>query len=206
MIKKNWDMYEKYDALILDMDGTLIDSGKLHEQAWIAALNEYGIPIDRPLMRSLAGVPTKETVERLLTHFNIDINASACAVQALKERQVEEKLFEFIKPTALAGLVKYYHGKKPMAVGTGADSESAERLLEACGLTNFIDCVVGADQVAAHKPAPDTFLKCATQLRVEPARCVVFEDSPLGIEAALSAGMSPVNVEEDLGIINDYFL
>jgi beta-phosphoglucomutase-like phosphatase (HAD superfamily) len=52
-------MYDDYAALIFDMDGTLVDSGQLHEFSWRATLHKYGIPIDGPLMRSLAGVPTQ---------------------------------------------------------------------------------------------------------------------------------------------------
>jgi HAD superfamily hydrolase (TIGR01509 family) len=66
--------------------------------------------------------------------------------------------------------------------------------------------VVGADQVANPKPAPDTFLRCAELLGVEPARCVVFEDARLGMEAATRAGMAVVDVQTDLKILNDYFL
>ena len=69
-------MYDQYAALIFDMDGTLVDSGQLHEYAWTATLNKYGIPIDRPLMRSLAGVPTKGTIEILLEKFGITASAS----------------------------------------------------------------------------------------------------------------------------------
>ena len=52
-------MYEHYAALIFDMDGTLVDSGQLHEFSWTATLAKYNIPIDGPLMRTLAGVPTR---------------------------------------------------------------------------------------------------------------------------------------------------
>ncbi|RYG14024.1 MAG: hypothetical protein EOO07_17150, partial [Chitinophagaceae bacterium] len=52
-------MYDQYDALIFDMDGTLVDSGQLHQQAWQAMFDKYGFPLDRPYMRSLAGVPTR---------------------------------------------------------------------------------------------------------------------------------------------------
>lgn len=66
--------------------------------------------------------------------------------------------------------------------------------------------VVGADQVAAPKPAPDTFLHCAELMQVAPERCVVFEDSVLGLEAAERAGMIGIDVLQAYGIQNDYFL
>lgn len=202
----NFDDFERYDALILDMDGTLIDSGKLHEKAWINALSKYSIPVDRPLMRSLAGVPTHETVEHLQQHFQAALDVDPREVHRLKEEQVHTHLLDYVKPTALEKLVKYFYGKKPMAVGTGATTQSANSLLEACDLGTYIDVVVGADQVDAHKPEPDTFLLCAEKLGVEAKNCVVFEDSPLGLKAAQNAGMAKVDVAKELNITNDYFL
>ena len=197
--------YSNYDALILDMDGTLIDSGQLHEKAWISALEHFSIPVDRALMRSLAGVPTEETVARLLLHFKINISATPKDVREYKETKVNQHVFDYIKPTALAQLVEQSYGRQAMAVGTGALTSSAIALLEACDLKKYIDYIVGADQVDAHKPEPDTFLRCAQLLNVKPENCVVFEYSPLGLEAAKRAGMNFVEVEKDLGIVNNYF-
>ena len=202
----NFEPYEQYDALILDMDGTLVDSGQLNEQAWITALKRYDIPVDRKLMRSLAGVPTQKTIIKLIEHFELKIDATPAEINQFKDQQVEEHIFDYIKPTALEQLVKHFHGKKPMAVGTGALTSSANAALKACKLDELIDFVVGADQVEAHKPAPDTFLLCAKLMNVAPARCVVFEDAALGLEAADRAGMAKVDVEAELGITNDYFL
>src|SRR5690606_22460230 len=113
-------MYDHYDALIFDMDGTLVDSGQLHEFAWTETLNRYGIPIDRSLMRSLAGVPTKGTIEILLQKFNIKVNVSLDEMNDFKERVVHDNMQQYVKPTALLDVAQRYHGIKPMAVGTGA--------------------------------------------------------------------------------------
>ena len=199
-------MYEQYDAIIFDMDGTLVDSGRLHEVAWTESLNHFGIPVNRPLMRSLAGVPSKETVEILLEKFNCRIDAAPADVNAYKESVVRRKLHEYVKPTALIGIVEKYYGSKPMAVGTGAYSDEAVSILKACGILNYFDAVVGADKVGNPKPAPDTFLKCAELLNVPASKCVVFEDSPLGLEAARNAGMVGVDVLKEFNIVNDYYL
>lgn len=199
-------MYDGFAALILDMDGTLVDSGQLHEMAWIETLNHYSIPIDRALMRSLAGVPTLGTVELLLERFNIRTTTPAAEIHHFKERFVRENLDAQVKPTALIEIVKRYHGIKPMAVGTGAQTAEALHILEICGLDKYLNTVVGADQVTNPKPAPDTFLLCAELLGVPPEHCVVFEDAKLGMEAATRAGMTVVDVQAELQIHNDYFL
>lgn len=199
-------MLDQYQAIIFDMDGTLVDSGKVHEIAWTETLNKYGIPVDRPLMRSLAGVPTKGTLEHLIAHFNCQVSASLEAMNAFKEEVVKQHLHEYVKPTSLIDIALKYHGLKPMSVGTGAYTDEAEMILELCGLKHMVSPIVGADLVAKPKPAPDTFLLCAEGMGVAPEHCVVLEDSKLGLEAARTAGMAAIDVLEVFGVANDYFL
>lgn len=199
-------MYAHYSALIFDMDGTLVDSGQLHELAWRATLDKYRIPLDPILMRSLAGVPTIGTLEAVTRHFGCAVDESFEAMNEFKEAFVRSHMHLHVKPTVLAGVVRQYHGKRPMAVGTGAYTEEARQILALCGLDQYFKHVVGADQVSRPKPAPDTFLRCAELLDVAPSRCVVFEDSALGLQAAASAGMAGVDVLAAHGIQNDYFL
>ncbi|WP_049721030.1 HAD-IA family hydrolase [Gilvimarinus polysaccharolyticus] len=199
-------MYDQYQAIIFDMDGTLIDSGQLHEVAWIETLNKFSIPIDRPFMRSLAGVPTKGTVEILLKQFDCLTMASVDAISDFKEVIVRDKVNQYVKPTALVQLAEHYYGKKPMCIGTGSGTDEAKSIIEQCQISYLIDHVVGADLVSAPKPAPDTFLLCAELMDVAPEHCVVFEDAKLGFEAARHAGMAVVDVLDVFGIENDYFL
>lgn len=188
------------------MDGTLVDSGQLHEIAWVETLNRFAIPIDRPLMRSLAGVPTKDTLALLVEKFDCRPDASLASMNDFKEQVVRERAGEFVRPTTLVKLARQYQGNRPMSVGTGASTEEAKRILAHCELLAYIDYVVGADLVTNPKPAPDTFLRCAELMGVAPEHCVVFEDSKLGLEAADRAGMKGVDVLEAFAIGNDYFL
>ncbi|MBK9441233.1 MAG: beta-phosphoglucomutase family hydrolase [Comamonadaceae bacterium] len=198
-------MYDDYLALIFDMDGTLVDSGQLHEFSWTATLNKFGIPIDGPLMRTLAGVPTRDTLEILIKKFDCQVTASIDEMNEFKQLCVRDNLHRFVQPTALIDVVKKYHGKKLMAIGTGANTPEALLVLKQCGLNAFIQVVVGADQVENPKPAPDTFLRCAELMGVSASQCVVFEDSQLGLQAAAQAGMVGIDVLLIHGIHNDYF-
>jgi beta-phosphoglucomutase family hydrolase len=199
-------MYDHYEALIFDMDGTLVDSGQLHEFAWTAMLTRYGIPLDRSFMRSLAGVPTKGTIQILLEKFSLKVQASLDEMNDYKEQLVHENMHKYVKPTALLEVAQKYHGLKPMAIGTGAYTQEAKTILNICGLDKYVSVIVGADQVQNPKPAPDTFLLCAELLNVNPKNCVVFEDSQLGLQAAASAGMAGIDVLLVHGVKNDYFL
>jgi len=81
-----------------------------------------------------------------------------------------------------------------MAVGTGGHREAVERTLEITGLRQYFDIVVTANDVNAFKPDPETFLKCARLMNVEPRFIEVFEDAELGIQAARNAGMMVTDV------------
>jgi len=95
-------------------------------------------------------------------------------------------------------VLKANYGKLPIACGTGADSIMARKTLEVIGAIDMVDAIVACDDVKNGKPAPDTFLKCAELLQVEPEYCVVFEDGQPGIDAAIAAGMMVIDVREFL--------
>ena len=157
-------------------------------------------------MRSLAGVPTIDTVEYLIEHFSLDIQLDMKQVNEFKEAIVRKTMKQYVKPTRLAQFAEENKCIRPMSVGTGAYTDEAIILLKTCGLLNLIDYVVGADQVKKPKPSPETFLRCAELMQVKPERCIVFEDAQTGIQAAKSAGMFVVDVLDKFQIKNDYFL
>ena len=200
------DSYLNYDAIIFDMDGTLVDSGRLHQNAWTKTLIKFSIPVEPEMMRSLAGVPSIETIEILAKHFSIELNTPLETINRYKEQIVQDTLTHYVKPTKLSKLAFENKGRRPMSVGTGAYTGESEMILSACGLRDLIDHVVGADRVKRHKPHPDTFLRCAELMAVSPEKCIVFEDSQTGIQAAKNAGMFVVDVFKELQIQNDYFL
>jgi HAD superfamily hydrolase (TIGR01509 family) len=88
------------------------------------------------------------------------------------------------------------YGKMPIACGTGADRRIATRTLEVIGLLNKVDAIVTSDDVTHGKPHPETFLRCAELLVVDPHFCQVFEDGDPGIEAAKAAGMMVTDVRK----------
>lgn len=199
-------MLDGCSAIIFDMDGTLVDSGRLHEMAWIRTLEKYDIPIDRKLMRSLAGVPTKNTITQLIEFFGCRSEFNLVEMNQYKENVVRNSFKDYVRPTSLIDVVDSYWGRKPMSVGTGAYSDEAREILSVCGLLDKMDFVVGADEINNHKPAPDTFLRCAELMDVSPHECIVFEDSKIGLEAAERAGMIGIDVLQKYNIVNDYFL
>lgn len=185
-------MYDRYQGLIFDMDGTILDTESTHSRAWQQVLAKYGMSYDDDAMTALNGAPTWRIAEVILHHHQSDLDPHVLAAE--KASVTETMLMDTVQPLPLIEVVKAYHGRRPMAVGTGSTHGLAERLLRHLGLRDYFTALVGADDVQRHKPFPDTFLRCAALIQAAPEHCVVFEDADFGVQAAISAGMAVVDV------------
>jgi HAD superfamily hydrolase (TIGR01509 family) len=182
-------------AAVFDMDGVLIDSGAHHRHAWRMLLDEMGAePADPEHWRLTIGRPSEEAIPLLLGRRVSDAEARRLArrkrdfYQARAQTGLDPVLGvrEFLESLEELGV--------PCAVGTSASRWDAERLLDDLGLLRFFDVMVTADDVMLGKPDPEVWRQVARRLRVPVARCVVFEDAPVGIQAARAAGMRAIGV------------
>ncbi len=119
-------MYEGYAGLIFDMDGTILDTEPTHRQAWNEVLGRYGMRFDEQAMVALNGSPTGGLPERLL---NSTGRISIHIAGAGKTTAVKAMLLDSVRPLPLIEVVKAWHGRRPMSVGTGSESAVAEALL-----------------------------------------------------------------------------
>jgi len=181
-------------GLIFDLDGTLADSMPFHFQGWKKACQKFGATIDPAFLRKHTGSPGWIIADEIIKENNLNGSVSV-------EQIIEEKLKEFykqqqyVKPIKpVVDIVKKYHGVLPMAVGTGGHRIAVERTLEVTALRQYFDIVITANDVENFKPHPETFLKCAELMHVDPQYIEVFEDGDLGIEAAIEAGMIVTDV------------
>lgn len=183
-------------ALIFDLDGTLANTMQHHFESWRTAVEPYGIDFNAELFLSLTGMSRWSTIETLNKMFGtaMDIDkvgeAKATHFKSLVNKTTEIKV--------VADVVRKYHNTLPISIGTGSTTIGANKTLDIINMKHYFDVIVTADDVENSKPHPDTFLKCAELMGVNPTECVVFEDGNLGMQAAKAAGMMVID-------INDYY-
>jgi beta-phosphoglucomutase family hydrolase len=189
-----YDIKPGIKGLIFDLDGTLVDSMPLHFEGWKKACEKFGAFIDPDFLKYHTGSPGWAIAAAIIE--NSGLNGNITVDQILKVKLEDfYKYQHLIKPIEpVADIVRKYYGKMPMAVGTGGHREAVERTLELTGMKKYFEIVVTANDVKQHKPHPETFLKCAGMMNVEPSLIEVFEDGDLGIEAAVRAGMTATDV------------
>ncbi|MDX1521682.1 MAG: HAD-IA family hydrolase [Anaerolineae bacterium] len=179
-------------GLIFDCDGTLADTMPMHYLAWQETVAQEGAVFPEPLFYELAGVPSDKIAEILNEKFGYTLDPQKIAIQ--KEEKFLEKLPTTQPIEVIVDIARTYKGKMPMAVATGGIPPITLPILKAIGLEDFFDAVVTAEDVVNGKPAPDVFLEAARRINIEPRYCQVFEDSDLGLEGAVKAGMVATDI------------
>jgi beta-phosphoglucomutase family hydrolase len=177
----------KAKALIFDLDGTLSDSLPVHIASWHTVCEKLNCSFDERIVVEMTGMPTISFAERIKKEQNLQVDAEE--IVKMKQHEFRRNINRIKPHHAVINLMKKSFGKIPMAVGTGASRQSAMMQMNELGIDHYFDFIVTADDVELHKPEPETFLKCAQLLKVEPEYCQVFEDGEMGMQAAQTAGM-----------------
>ncbi len=178
---------ERAEALLFDMDGTLIDTMGLHYKACQIVCNELGFDFPLEYFNEKAGIPTLTVFEMLMEDLNLPYNGIELGEK--KETKFVELLPEVKRLDFVADIAIANYQKMPMAICTGGTREVVEKTLEATDMKKYFEVIVTADDVQNSKPDPETFLKASEILGVEPGVCQVFEDGEQGIIAGERAKM-----------------
>lgn len=181
--------------MIFDMDGVLVHSMPLHVTAWEQYLERFGVDV-QDLERRMHG---KRNTELVWEFIGKEVPEEA----AIAHGAAKEQLFrELMKEGALedfdvAGVKQFLerYADVPKAIGSNAEQENIDFVLDRFELRSYFQIAINGLQAARPKPFPDIYLECAKRLEIEPANCIVFEDSPAGAEAGIAAGMRVVGVE-----------
>lgn len=180
-------------ALVFDLDGVIVDSMPVHELAWRRYLETLGFD-GGDIPARMHGRRNDEIVRDFLG-AEID-HDTVLAHGAAKERVFREMLGDRLRENLVAGIAEWLDHVEgaPMALATNAERANVDFTLDGAGLRRYFDVIVDGSEVSRPKPAPDVYLRAAELLKIAPHNCIVFEDSPVGVAAAVAAGMRVVGV------------
>lgn len=181
-------------AVLWDMDGTLIDSAEYHWLTWRDALAEEGVQLSRDEFNSWFGSRN----DRILRRYFEGITAGEIArIGGRKEARYREMVrARGISPLpgVRAWLTRLHEAGWRQAVASSAPPANIDVLIDVLSLGHVFQAAVSAEEVPHGKPHPDVFLHAAARLDVAPARSVVVEDAPLGVEAGRRGGMRTIGI------------
>ncbi len=189
-------MLKDIDAVIFDMDGSLVDSMWIWQEIDIEYLGKFGISLPDGLQGQIEGKSFSETAEFFKERFRIpdsvqkikdDWNAMAWD-KYTHEVPLKEGVDAFLKHCREKGIL--------LGIATSNSRELVQNVAAVHGLEDYFSCIMTGCDVAKGKPSPDIYLAVAKELHVEPRRCLVFEDIIPGIQAGKAAGMKVCAVED----------
>ena len=175
-------------AMVLDMDGVVVDSNPLHIQAWMSYNRRFGIDIGEDLGERMYGKRNDEIVRDF---FGPQLSSAEVAAHgAAKEVLYREMLGPALEKALVPGVGDFLrrHAGDAIGLATNAEPANVDYILDGSGLRAYFRVIVDGHQVRHPKPHPEIYLRAAELLSVQPRNCIVFEDSVSGVRAAQGAG------------------
>jgi beta-phosphoglucomutase family hydrolase len=182
-------------GFIFDLDGTLVDTMPSHFVAWTEIARRHGLTFPEARFYSLGGVPTAKIAAMLIAEAGLALDPQAVALE--KEQLYYDTLAAGagVQPIqTVIELARSHRQEGPLAIASGSVRRLVTRTVEALGIAGWFAAIVAAEDTVRHKPEPDVFLEAARRIDAEPAHCIVYEDTDIGLEAARRAGMTAVDV------------
>jgi beta-phosphoglucomutase family hydrolase len=180
-------------AIIFDLDGTLIDNNAYHLKTWKKYLENIGRNIlEEEYNANINGRTNKDVIQYIFERQMSDEEILKYSLE--KEALYREIYLPFIKP--VAGLIEFLEilNEKniPMAIATSGIQPNIDFMFENLPIKKYFKTVVNSSHITKGKPDPEIYLKAASILQIPPENCLVFEDAVVGINAAKAAGMKVI--------------
>lgn len=180
-------------GVIFDLDGVLIDTGELHHQAWKDTAVREGFDMTDEFFSRTFGMQNHQVIPMLIEGVE---RAEVDRISEEKEARFRELAAKGI--CLLEGAEPLLHALRKQgyrtAVGSSTLRKNLDMVMTHTGAGHLFDALVWGEDVERSKPAPDTFLRAAEKLDLDPVRCVVLEDAAAGVEAGKTAGMAVIGV------------
>jgi beta-phosphoglucomutase family hydrolase len=186
--------------MIFDMDGVLVDSNPVHRLAWESYNRRFGLETTEAMHESMYGKRNDEIVRNFFGELPAaEVTLRGAEKEKLYREMIAGRTENFLVPGLRNFLEKYYG--TPMAVASNAEPENLSFVLDSSGLRGYFRVILDGHQVINPKPHPEIYLRAAAELGIEPRRCLVFEDSHSGVEAARAAGMKVIGISTTHGYL-----
>jgi HAD superfamily hydrolase (TIGR01509 family) len=192
-----FDMAVTIEAVILDMDGLLLDTEPVARRAWTRAAEEHGYSISDELYIELVGRDARDVARKLIAAFGEGFPIEKC-------RTRRDELYDSdisahgipLKPGVIDILDYLAAAHMTTAVATSTYRDLAIQKLHRAGIISRFDVIVAGDEIRRGKPFPDIFLATSNRLGLVPESCLVLEDSLAGVQAAHQANMTVIMVPD----------
>lgn len=177
-------------GFIFDLDGVLTDTAEFHYRAWQKLADEEKIPFNRKANEALRGVARRESLMLIVGERHY----SEVALQEMmdrKNRYYVESIEDTTPQDVLSGVIELLKELRQagIKIAIASASKNARPVIAKLGIADLVDAIADGYSVEKPKPAPDLFLFAANQIGIAPDKCIVVEDAPAGVEAAIAAGM-----------------
>ena len=189
-------LIERFDAIMFDLDGTLVDTMPLHYAAYAEVMDSRGLHLSRSAYMALIGPPAREALGLFVEASGGDRGAVDLAALHDEKKVTFERIIAAgrLAPLPAFDILMAAAGKVRCGLVSSGNKRGVSATLNALGWSKYFDTIVTGDDVMKGKPDPEPYRLAAELMKVSPARCVALEDAPAGLASARAAGMIAYDV------------
>ncbi|MBU3188030.1 beta-phosphoglucomutase [Clostridium bowmanii] len=195
----------KIKACLFDLDGVVVDTAKYHYLAWKRLASSLGFDFTKEDNERLKGVSRMRSLEILLSIGKVNPSEGKKIMMAQEKNSwYVEYISKLDESEILPGVKDFLIElrRNGIKIALGSASKNSMMILNNLNLTSYFDAIVDGNKVSKAKPDPEVFLLGASELKVQPSECVVFEDAQAGIDAAKAANMKVIGIGQKGVLLN----